>query len=159
MGIFIYAFTATGKSTLAKKYKNVIDMESTMYKYLETSYNEESKGTIRKINKDWPNNYFNALKKVASEYDYILISDDICNKFLKENNFKYWWIYPQKELKDEYLERCRQRGNNVEFIKWYENNWNNWIDSCKSDELATKHIELKTGEYLEDVLPNLKNMI
>ena len=29
MGIFVYAFTATGKSTVSRKYKNIIDMEST----------------------------------------------------------------------------------------------------------------------------------
>lgn len=35
MGIFVYAFTATGKSSVEKKYGNVVDMESTLYKYLD----------------------------------------------------------------------------------------------------------------------------
>lgn len=157
MGIFIYAFTATGKSSVYKKYSNVIDMESTLYKYLDVEKEDEtSKGTDRKINPSWPQNYFEALKQVKDKYDYILISDDICNQFLKENNFEYWWIYPQEDLKDEYLDRCRKRGNNLEFINWYSKLWKEWILLCKNDKLASKHIELKSNQYLEDVLPNLK---
>ena len=31
-----------------------------------------------------------------------------------------------------------------------------WILNCKNDKFASKHIELKSNQYLEDVLPNLK---
>lgn len=156
MGIFIYAFTATGKSTISKKYSNVIDMESTLYKYQEDKEDETTKGTIRKLNNDWPQNYFDALNKVKNKYDYILISDEICNDFLRKNNYEYWWIYPNENLKEEYLERCKQRGNNEAFINWYSSKWEEWIDHCKKDKIASKHIELKSNEYLENVLPNLK---
>ena len=105
MGIFIYAFSATGKSTVAKKYSNVIDMESTLYKYLGVFQEDESlKSTEREINQQWPENYFNKLMEVNDKYDYILISYDICNEFLKENNFEYWIVYPKKELKEEYMD-------------------------------------------------------
>ena len=157
MGIFVYAFTATGKSTVAKKYSNVIDMESTLYKYIGISNEDESmKSTIREVNKEWPENYLKALIQVKDKYDYILISDEICYKFLKENDFEYWWVYPRIDLKDEYMKRCRKRGNNKEFIKWYSKLWDEWIEKCKRDKLATKHIELQSHEYLEDILPNLK---
>ena len=159
MGIFIYAFTATGKSTISKKYSNVIDMESTLYKYIGSSKEDETlKGTTnRKLNQEWPENYFKALKEVENKYDYILISDDICNKFLIENNYEYWWIYPQMDLKDEYLERCKKRGNNNEFINWYSKLWEEWITNCKNDKNASRHIELQSNQYLEDVIPNLKD--
>ena len=156
MGIFIYAFTATGKSSVAKKYKNIIDMESTIYKYLDTIEDEKLKGTDRQLNKEWPNNYFKALDEVKDKYDYILISDDICNEYLEKNNYEYWWIYPKKELKEEYLQRCRNRGNNDTFIHYYDINWNEWIDACINDKNASKHIELESNEYLEDVIPNLR---
>ena len=157
MGIFIYAFTATGKSTLAKRYSNVIDMESTRYKYLgNLQENESLKSTKREINKQYPENYFAELIKVKDKYDYILIADEICDKFLQENNFEYWWVYPQENLKDEYMDRCKQRGNNEEFIFWYSKLWDEWIKRCKNDKFAAKHIELKSNQYLEDVLPNLK---
>ena len=120
MGIFIFAFTATGKSTAAKKYKNVIDMESTIYKYNNTNARDESlKSTVREFNKEWPDNYFRALKEVKDKYDYIMVADEICNDFLINNNFEYWYVYPQRKLKDEYLDRCKKRGNNDDFIYWY----------------------------------------
>ena len=157
MGVFIYAFTATGKSTVAKNYKNVIDMESTLYKYLGSHTEDESlKSTPRPINEKWPHNYFEALKEVKDKYDYILISDEICNNFLWDNHFEYWWVYPNRNLKNEYIERCKKRGNNEEFIYWYSKLWDQWITDCENDLMATKHIELKSGQYLEDVLPNLK---
>ena len=155
MGIFIYAFTATGKTELNKKYKNVIDMESTKYKYIG-EVDETSKSTPREINKEWPNNYYKALEEVKNKYDYILISDVICNDYLHKNNYEYWWIYPNIELKEEYLKRCRNRGNNKEFIDWYSKLWDKWIKDCINDKKATHHIELKSQEYLEDVLPNLE---
>ena len=157
MGIFIYAFTATGKTSIGKKYTNIIDIESTLYKYNgQYSEDETLKSTPREINKNWPNNYFQALLEVKDKYDYILISDDICNRFLIDNNLEYWWIYPKRELKEEYLDRCRKRGNNEEFIYWYDKLWDEWIDACINDTNASKHIELNSNQYIEDVLPNLK---
>ncbi len=154
MGIFIYAFTATGKSTLAKKYKNIIDMESVDYKYLnEKRNNEERKSSSDRIlNPQWPQNYFEALEKVKDKYDYILISDDICDSYLQKNNYEYWQIYPNINLKQDYLNRCKKRGNNKIFISNLNKNWDNWCKQCKSDKNATKHIELQKGQYLEDVL-------
>jgi len=156
MGIFIVAFTATGKSSLAKKYKNVIDMESTLYKYTDGFNDESKKSTNREINKEWPNNYFKALERVKDKYDYILVADEIVNDFLVENNYEYWVVYPDISLKEEYLNRCKSRGNNDEFIYWYRELWDEWINMSKRDLYAIKHIELKSNQYLEDVLPNLK---
>lgn len=155
MGVFVYCYTASGKSTLSKKYSNVIDMESTFYKYGDQHENEKSKGTKRIINVDYPNNYFKALSDVKDKFDYILISDSICNEWLFKNNIPYWQIYPNKNLKDEYLLRMKNRGNNQDFINYQSKLWNKWIEGCENDKNASKHIVLQSGEYLEDVLPNL----
>ena len=131
-------------------------MESTVFKYLGNSAeNEALKSTPRQINPNWPNNYFVALENIKDKYDYILISDEICNIFLEKNSYEYWWVYTQKNLKEEYLQRCRKRGNNDEFIYWYDKLWDEWIEKCLNDQKASKHIELKSNQFLEDVLPNL----
>lgn len=157
MGVFIYCYTATGKSTLSKKYSNVIDMESTIYKYLNTSTEKEhDKGSKRERNPEFPENYFNALEEVKNKYDYILISDNICDSWLTENNIEYWQVYPNINLKEEYLNRMRKRGNPKEFIDYQAKLWNEWVEGCAQDKKAKIHIELQAGQYLEDVLPNLK---
>ena len=157
MGIFVYCYTATGKSTLNKKYANVIDMESTIYKYVDSSTEiEADKGKRRTRNIEFPKNYFMALEYVKDKYDYILISDNICDSWLRENNITYWQVYPNINLKEEYLERMKSRGNPVEFIDYQGKLWAEWVEGCKNDKFASKHIELQAGQYLEDVLPNLK---
>ena len=157
MGVFVYCYTATGKSTLGKKYSNVIDMESTLYKYLDSSTEKETdKGKVRERNPEFPKNYFKALDDVKDKYDYILISDNICDSWLTENKIEYWQVYPNVNLKEEYLERMKKRGNPKEFIEYQGKLWNEWVDGCAKDKNAKKHIELKAGQYLENVLPNLK---
>ena len=96
------------------------------------------------------------LEEVKDKYDYILISDEICNDFLLKNNYEYWWVYPSIELKEEYLKRCKDRGNSKEFIDYYDSLWEEWYNFCNNDTNASKRIELKKGQYLEDVLNNLK---
>ena len=76
-----------------------------------------------------------------------------------ENNYEYWWIYPNRELKEEYIKRCKDRGNNEEFIYWYSKLWEEWIDACINDKHASKHIELKSNQFIEDVLPNLEKEV
>ena len=79
-GILDVVFTATGKSPLARKFKNVIDMESTNYKYIGNC-DESNKSTNREINKEWPNNYFKALESVKDKYKYIGNNDEKKQKY------------------------------------------------------------------------------
>lgn len=157
MGVFVYCYTATGKSTVAKKYSNVIDMESTLFKYKNTKEeNEGTKGTTREVNVDYPQNYYEALEQVKNKYDYILVSDNTCDDYFRTKNIAYWQVFPHKSLKNEYVERMKKRGNNHDFIAYQIKLWDQWIEECKNDKFAAKLIELKSGQYLEDVLPNLK---
>ena len=59
-------------------------------------------------------------------------------------------VYPEIELKSEYLDRYRQRGSSPEFIDLMDNNWTNFIESCSVQGGCT-HVILKSGEYLSDI--------
>lgn len=97
-GIVIATFVTCGKTYLTKKYKNVIDLESSNYKFDNSELinipKEERNGTVRKINKDWPENYYKAI----GSYDIVLVqlklrkySNHIMKMQLKEimKNFIY----------------------------------------------------------------------
>jgi hypothetical protein len=50
----------------------------------------------------------------------------------------------------------KERGNNQDFIDYQSKLWEVWVEGCKNDKHAEKHIELQAYQHLEDVLPNLK---
>lgn len=63
-------------------------------------------------------------------------------------------VYPSIELKDEYIDRYKKRGNNKLFITLIQDNWDEWIKELKDSKVERK-IELKTGQYLTDYVSNL----
>lgn len=89
MGIFKYAFTATGKSTISKKYSNVIDMESTKYKYLNSNIENEKETFflihVLQINSERYNNLIkfrdilNNNKNILKQYEKLKI--DLAKKY------------------------------------------------------------------------------
>lgn len=118
--IIIAGFATVGKSILGKKYKNVIDLESTCYKHINMNEDisvEERKGTKRDINPMWPQNYYDAIIKASNEYDIVLVQ-------LKPEHFdyfdthgiKYSIAYPNINNWSEIEKRCIERGNNEKFI-------------------------------------------
>ena len=122
-GIIIAAFATCGKSFLGKKYSNVIDLESSKYKF---EYNEkeesipveERKGTKRKRNKEWPLNYYKAIKDSVDAYDIVLIQLKPEHfDYLDKNNIKYSIAYPNINDWSAVNKKCITRGNNEHFIK------------------------------------------
>lgn len=145
-GIIIAGFGGVGKTELAKKYKNVIDLESIFWRwqYNEKYTNiEEYKSCENRIlNPDFPQNYMEAIKENQKKYDIVLIAYNttICEA-LKENELSFLLCYPDKEAKDIYIERYRKRGNNERFI-------NKNIESFEEAvDIVEKRIEPKIVLY------------
>lgn len=65
--IVIAGFSGIGKTTLASKYKNVIDLDAAEFVYDDSNMLnipfEKRKGEERKANPFWPQNYIKAIKK------------------------------------------------------------------------------------------------
>lgn len=155
-GIIIAAFATCGKTYLGKKYKNVIDLESSSYKYDNTEIinipPEERKGTIRRKNPNWPNNYYNAIKEAQKKYDIVLVQLKPEHfDYFDKHNIKYSIAYPNINNWEEVERRCIARGNNENFIRrlkqvfipYYEDSINRNYD---------KLYILNDKETLEDVL-------
>ena len=67
-GIVISAFSGLGKTTIERKYKNICDLATSQYRYDFSNVKEEDYEKLKedkdnKVNKNWPNNYIEALKK------------------------------------------------------------------------------------------------
>ena len=121
-GIIIAGFATCGKSVLGRKYSNVIDLESSNYKYntagLENVPVEMRKGTKRELNKDWPYNYYEAIKEAVKKYDVVCVQLTPEHlDYFDQNNIKYCIAYPNIDNWDKVEKKCINRGNNESFIR------------------------------------------
>ena len=97
----ISGFPGVGKSNFFKKSDlKVLDSDDSLFD-----------------KRDFPDNYINHIKNFIGKVDYILISShDVVRRALEEHNIEYVLVYPSIELKEEYLERYKNRGNEDSFI-------------------------------------------
>lgn len=156
-GMVIAGFAGIGKTTLAKKYKNVIDIESSLYKWdnsgLEDVPVEARKGMKRNENKEWPLNYINEIKDKIEKYDIVLVwikSDAL--ELYEKYNIKYTLCYPEEKALPLYIQRYRTRGNSEEYINKVINSFEK--TKKQFDEKNVDKIILKANETLEDYLIN-----
>jgi len=86
----IAGFAGIGKTTLARKYKNVYDLDGTIYEWDNSGYEdlaiEQLKGLKRNPNPLWSQNYINAIKDKMQEYDILLVKSgpDILDVYDRE---------------------------------------------------------------------------
>ena len=132
----IAAFCGTGKTYLCQKYgKKFIEFECWRY--------QNKQG--------FPHNIVNHIISVNSCISGILISTNpvVLNKLPTENNVVL--VYPEISLKDEYIKRFVKRGSSKDFILTLSKYWKPWILEARRNS-QTRHIVLKSGQYLESVL-------
>ena len=130
----ISAFPGTGKSYFFdNSFLKVLDIDSSNFDKSE-----------------FPENYIKHIKDNIGKVDVILISShkDVRDTLL-ENNIKFTLVYPEKSLKDEYIKRYKQRGNDEKFITLLENNWDNWLEEL-NNQRGCEHIVLSKNEHISD---------
>lgn len=136
-GIIIAGFGAIGKTTLGKKYDNIIDLESGYYQWDNTGFEhipyELRKGKKeRNRNEKWPLNYHEAVLKAQKEYDIVLTSMHWhLLDFLEENKIDYYLAYPTLDSEKVLEERCYTRGNNDIFTNKLKINLYDWNEKRK----------------------------
>ena len=102
--------------------------------------------------KDFPQNYINHIKNNIDKADIILISSHKeVRDALVANNLYFTLVYPEKNLKDDYVLRYLNRGSPDVFIFLLKNNWDLWIDELKNQENCN-HIVLKRNQYIFDII-------
>ena len=154
MGIIISGFATCGKSILGKKYKNVIDLESSPFKnIMRTDLSiEEQKGTKRDANPLWPQNYYDAIMDAVKKYDIVLVQLKPEHfDYFDKNSIKYSIAYPNINNWEEVEKRCIERGNNEAFIARLKNVFIPFYEDAMKRNYEKLYI-LNDNETLEDVL-------
>ena len=129
--ILVLAYMGTGKTELAKKYNNIIDLDFQDYKYIyDKSIRdlplEKRKGSVslRTENIEYPSNFINVIIEELEKGKIVLCPfiDHVFNA-IDSNNFKtkiedtrIILVFPMKDNFQEYVERFKKRGNNEEFV-------------------------------------------
>lgn len=155
--IVISAHAGAGKTILGQKYKNVLDLESSDFKWIYPdkikNMPKEKRKSIkdRKLNPKWPQNYVDAIKSNMDKYDIILImSHPPFLDYLDSINFEYILAYPTIESKEVYMERYQKRGNNKNWLEQIQVDFDLLIEQYENK--AVQKIVLTGNETLEDAL-------
>lgn len=130
------AFCGSGKTFICNNSEHrAVEVEFWQYK---------SKGLTKEFIRD--------VKKHYGKVDYIFLSTDPDGlELLNKEGYDITLVYPERELRNEYLDRYIERENPYDFIGTMMLRWNKIIDEL--DELTyCKKIILKEGEYLKDVI-------
>lgn len=109
---------------------------------------------------DFPNNYIEHIKNViaANNVNLMFVSS---HKQVRDAIYKDQYImeyasvyicYPDKKLKEDFMGRYRNRGNNDKFIKLISDNWDNWIDEIEKENYFYPLKLTYKGEYLKNIL-------
>lgn len=136
--MIISAFPGTGKSfyTQQTNSKIITDSDSSLFNKTE-----------------FPENYIQHIKqKINENYSIIFVSS---HKEVRDalvlNNLEFTLIYPNINLKQEYIQRYTQRGSSESFIKLLENNWDLWIKELQLQQNC-KHIELESNQFISNII-------
>lgn len=156
--MIIAAYVGTGKSTLAKERKEILDLCSMPYQYfLPRGYNQENEAAKAApylvLDPFFWKMYDLAILEGIREYKHVLIPPDLFTLFRLLHNYgiKAIVCYPEKTAKKEYKRRYDARGNTEDFKKIFIGQWDDRINSLASGS-AWKCCEMKEGEYLSEVL-------
>ena len=137
--ILCAAFCGTGKTYFCEKNAKAIEIE--YWKYKDKGLQKE---------------YIADVKKHFGKVKHIFIATDPEGlKLLNNEGFNITLIYPNNELRNEYLDRYIERDSPHEFIGAFMKYWNLWIDELKEQKYC-EHIILEKGQYLKDVIKKLK---
>ena len=69
----------------------------------------------------------------------------------------YYLVYPCRCIKDEYLQRYKDRGNNNSFIEFIDKNWEDFIKDIEK-ETFPKLILLRRGQHMRDAVALLREV-
>lgn len=134
--ILCAAFCGTGKSYLCRNEPHT---------YREIECWQYRKG-------DFPNNYVHDVIDAIGKIKYLFISTDpVILKALHILGIKILLLYPENELRNEYLDRYINRDDPYDFIGSIMKNWDIWINELK-DQNYCRHIILKSGEFINDII-------
>lgn len=148
---YIWSFPGTGKSTVPQSVPDVLDADSRLYQFIGATPQMLHAAAVQARtvpNPEYPDNYFNCIENAGSTYVLLNCHVSLLPRIPSENLLL---IYPDISLKGAYLQRYWDRGDNVSFITYMNENFADMIHAieaypCRKLRIADEHT------YLTDIL-------
>ena len=139
--IIISGFPGVGKSFLGKNNDDFIDLDSSRY-----------------AGEDKWQRYKERIEDALGIYKYIFVSShQETRDILKELGLKYYVVYPDKNLKEEYLKRYKERGSKEDFIDLMDKSFESFVDSIENNSPNGVKVKLtKDSDFLKTAIYKLK---
>lgn len=144
--LIISGFPGVGKTSLCSKSSElkVLDSDSSSFSWADKSKQKRSP--------NWPQNYIDHIQDQIIKNDLILVSSHKeVRSELVNTDIPFVLVYPSLEMKEEYIQRYINRGNEDAFVKLLEANYDKWITELMEQKGCT-HVVLKPGQYLSDII-------
>lgn len=132
----ISGFPGVGKTHYARIYRDmVLDLDSRKYRW------------------GFPEKYIKLILDHAAIGDGTLLvsTHESVLDALSANGLRYTLVFPALSLKEEYLERYRQRGDDPQLLELLSKNWSRYLYQCQNRNDCEK-IVLKGTQVLADVI-------
>jgi hypothetical protein len=148
--IIISGFPGIGKSFCTAQDPTISDSDSSLFSWSEPGVRHP----------EFPANYIKHIKGLVGEVRIIMVSShDVVRQALVDAGLEFWLVYPARSLKDEYLQRFRDRGAGNNFpVALMEKRWDEFMDQLELQE-GCSHKQLETGQHLSDVIAELSEIV
>ena len=150
--IVVWAFYGSGKSAVADG-NSIVDLDSVQYRFKNVGNDPHdlkpdviSKNGFFERDSEYPDNYIRAIQK--SDADVVLVN---CELPVLEKLENVVLFYPNQSLKQEFLERYKNRGDNLSFIYMIEQDYEGMIRSLGRLP-CPKFVANKNKKYLSELL-------
>lgn len=151
----VAAFPGTGKSTYFRENERCLDSDSSNFSWIV------DENGIKTRNPEFPLNYIEHIKEnmINDEIDWIFISSHKeVRDLLIENEIPYYLVFPNVELKEEYLYRYIMRGSPQSFVDLLDSKWEEWLGECEELESEfVRKIELGKDTTMEKAITSILN--
>lgn len=154
--IVISAYPASGKTYMYSNYNGnpYIMLEADINKF---KWTVDDKGHITNdINPDFPENYINYVKDNIGKVDVIFISyDKEMRDILSSRGIRYFLVYPDKQMKKDWVRRMMMQGKRGDFINYIIENFDASIDEIESNRTHSNVCKLRltlSNPYLDNFI-------
>lgn len=146
----ISAFPGTGKTYCFNNFKGItmLDSDSSEFSWIK---DENGNNTIER-NPEFPKNYIKHIKENIGKVDIIFVSShSSVREALAAEGIDFLLVFPNVYNKDTYFKRYKDRGSTDSFIKFMDENFEEFCEEMYQDK-KHKRIVFYGDETMSDLL-------